>query len=160
MENKNVGFLILGISAVIIVIIFLFNSSLKEIVDATCLAEHGSSCPMYSSIKQQTYLSFSIVAILIIISLVLIFSKQSEKIIIKKVKEKIQKKKIDISGLRLEDKQVFKLVQENSAIFQAELIEKTGFGKAKVSRIIDRLEGRGLVERKRRGMTNVVVLKD
>src|SRR3989344_5875348 len=157
MENKNVGFLILGISAVIIVIIFLFNSSLKEIVDATCLAEHGSSCPMYSSIKQQTYLSFSIVAILIIISLVLIFSKQSEKIIIKKVKEKIQKKKIDISGLRLEDKQVFKLVQENSAIFQAELIEKTGFGKAKVSRIIDRLEGRGLVERKIRGMTNVVV---
>tara|TARA_Y100000310_G_scaffold79304_3_gene76019 strand:- start:11104 stop:11229 length:126 start_codon:yes stop_codon:yes gene_type:complete len=33
-------------------------------------------------------------------------------------------------------------------------------GKAKVSRIIDRLENKDIVERKRRGMTNVVVLKD
>ena len=37
--------------------------------------------------------------------------------------------------------------------------QKTNFGKAKMTRIIDRLEGRGFVERKRRGMTNVVVLK-
>ena len=29
-----------------------------------------------------------------------------------------------------------------------------------VSRIIDRLEGKGFVERKRRGMTNVVVMKE
>ena len=42
----------------------------------------------------------------------------------------------------------------------ADLIEKTGFGKAKMTRIIDRLEGKGFVERKRRGMTNVVVLDD
>jgi len=40
------------------------------------------------------------------------------------------------------------------------LIEKTGFGKAKMTRIIDRLEGRCFVERKRRGMTNIVVLKE
>ena len=72
----------------------------------------------------------------------------------------IFEKKIDLSGLRPEEKQIFNFVKENGAIFQADLIEKTGFGKAKMSRIIDRLEGRGLVERKRRGMTNVVVLKE
>ncbi|MEK6845043.1 MAG: MarR family transcriptional regulator [Nanoarchaeota archaeon] len=51
-------------------------------------------------------------------------------------------------------------MQNNKAIFQAELIEKTKFGKAKITRILDRLEGKGFVERKRRGMTNIVVLRE
>ena len=45
-------------------------------------------------------------------------------------------------------------------MFQADLIEKTGFSKARMTRIVDKLEGNDLVERKRRGMTNVVVLKE
>jgi uncharacterized membrane protein len=44
-------------------------------------------------------------------------------------------------------------------LFQAELIEKTDFNKVKVSRILDKLEGKGLIERRRRGMTNLVLLK-
>ena len=161
MENKNVGYLIIGISIVLIGIIFIFNNALKEIVNASCSAVgHGDSCPMYNTITQQTYLALAIVGVLIIIGLVLIFTKPTEKIIIKKIKEKTIKKHIDISGLRQEDKQVLKLVQEQGTMFQADIIEKTNFGKAKVSRIIDRLEGKGIVERKRRGMTNVVVLKD
>jgi len=51
------------------------------------------------------------------------------------------------------------LLDENGMIFQSKLIEKTGFSKVKMSRVLDRLENKGMVERKRRGMTNVVVLK-
>ncbi|PIN95081.1 hypothetical protein COU53_01120 [Candidatus Pacearchaeota archaeon CG10_big_fil_rev_8_21_14_0_10_30_48] len=161
MENKNVGYLIIGIAIILIAIIFIFNSALQDIVGASCTAVgHGDSCPMYNTITQQTYLALAIVGVLVIIGLVLIFTKPKERIIIKKVKEKTIKKHIDISGLRQEDKQVLKLIQEQGTIFQADIIEKTNFGKAKVSRIIDRLEGKGIVERKRRGMTNVVVLKD
>jgi len=116
-------------------------------------------CPMNKTINQQTYLSLTIAGILIIIGFFFIFAKQAEKIVIKKIKEKKQEKKIDTSNLRPEEKQVLNIIQENDAIFQADLIEKTGFGKAKMSRIIDRLEGQGIVERKRRGMTNVVVMK-
>lgn len=159
MENKNVGYLILGISVMIIIIILLFNATMKDIVNATCSLEHGNSCPMYTSINKQTYLALAIVGILIAIGLFLIFSKQSERIIIKKVKSREIKKKIDTSDLRQEDKEVLKIIEENKTIFQADLIEKTGFGKAKMTRIIDRLENKGIVERKRRGMTNVVVLK-
>jgi len=160
MENKKVGYIILGISALIITIIFLFNNAMKKFVDATCSAEHGSSCPMYTSISEQTYLSLAIVGLLIIIGLVIMFSKPQEKIIIKKVKQKLPKRKYDLSNFKPEEKKVFKFVRENKAIFQSDLIEKTGFGKAKMTRIIDRLEGRDLVERKRRGMTNIVVLKE
>lgn len=160
MENKNVGWLIIGISIVIIAIIFIFSSTLKDIVKSSCGLEHSITCPMNQTIEQQTYLALSIVSILIVIGLVLIFSKPSERIIIKKIQGKTEKKEYDISKLTKEEKSIFALVKENKAIFQAELIEKTGFGKAKISRIIDRLEGNGFVERKRRGMNNVVVLKD
>ena len=160
MENKNVGYLLLGVSLVVIGIIFLFNSALKQIVNDSCTMAGHESCQMYDTITQQTYLSLGIVALLIIVSLVLIFSKQSERIIVKKVKERKIVKKIDTSSLKQEEKQVLELVMENKAVFQADLIEKTGFGKAKMTRIIDRLEGQGIVERKRRGMTNVVVIKE
>jgi uncharacterized membrane protein len=160
MENKNVGFLILGFSVLIVIIIFMFNSSLKNIIRLSCGAEHAVSCPMTASVNQQTYLALGIVGLLFIVGLVLIFSKPKEKIIIKKIKERKQKRKIDTSELNSEEKKVLKMIQENKAIFQADLIEKTGFGKVKITRIIDRLEGKGFVERKRRGMTNIVVLKE
>ncbi len=93
--------------------------------------------------------------------LILILSKPQKEVIIqtKVVEKKKQKNKVDISDLRKDEKYVLQLIIDNKAIFQADLIEKTGFGKAKMTRIIDRLEGKGLVERKRRGMTNVVILK-
>lgn len=160
MENKHVGFIIIGISAVIAVIVFLYQKALREIVGSSCSAEHSSTCPMFTTITQQTYLSLSIVGILVIVGLAMIFNKPKEKIIVRKIKEKIQKKKINLEGFRQEDKSVFMMIQEKGAMFQADLIEKTGFGKAKMTRIIDRLEGKDLVERRRRGMTNIIVLKE
>ena len=118
------------------------------------------SCTMYDTLTKQTYLSLGIVGILILFCLFLIFTKPKEKIIIKKIKEKQEQKTYDLTDLRKEDKQIFNLIKENKTIFQADLIEKSRFGKAKISRILDRLENRDLIERKRRGMTNVVVMKE
>ncbi|MBS3155959.1 MarR family transcriptional regulator [Candidatus Woesearchaeota archaeon] len=162
MENKYVGYLLLGVSILIVVLILLFNSTMKSFVDETCSLEHGLSCPMYEAISKQTYLALGVIGLLIIVSVALIFSKPQKEFIFKTrtIEKKIQKKKLDISDLKEEEKQVLELIQSNKAVFQSDLIEKTGFGKAKMTRIIDRLEGKGFVERKRRGMTNVVVLKD
>jgi len=52
-----------------------------------------------------------------------------------------------------------KIIEAEGTIFQSALVEATGFQKVGVTRILDRLEGKGLVERRRRGMSNVVVLK-
>lgn len=163
MENKNVGYMLLGISILIVIIIFMFKSTLVGFVDSSCTLAHGGDyCPMYDTIDKQTYLALGIVGILFIVSLVLIFSKPQTQTIIKTrtIEKKKPERKYDLSNLRAEEKKVFELIKENKTIFQADLIEKTGFGKAKMTRIIDRLEGNGLVERKRRGMTNVVVLKE
>ena len=163
MENKHVGYLLLGFSVLVIFLILLFNSTLKEIIGTTCGETHdGEFCPMNQTVNQQTYIALGVVGLLIIVSFILIFSKPQKEVIFKTrtVEKKIPKKKIDISELKQDEKQIFELIQNNKAIFQADLIEKTGFGKAKMTRIIDRLEGKGFVERKRRGMTNVVVMKE
>lgn len=160
MENKYVGYILIGLSILIIFIIILFSSTLKEIHTSSC--SMGGSCPMYETVDKQKYLSLGIVGLLIIVGLVLIFSKPQEKIIVKTrtIEKKSEKKEINTKDLRKEEKKVLNLIQDNKTIFQAELIEKTGFGKAKVTRILDKLEGKGFVERKRRGMMNVVVLKE
>jgi hypothetical protein len=157
MENKQVGWIILGISILIIIIIFLFNSALKDIISASC-TEHGTSCPMYDTVTKQTILALSIVGVLVIVGLTLILTKPKEKIIFKKIHEK--KKKLDLQNLDRDEKKVVNLLlQENGGTFQADLMEKLEIGKVKATRLLDKLEAKGIVERKRRGMNNIVVLK-
>jgi len=159
MENKKVGLLILGISFLIVIIILIFNQALRKIVNTSCGMLDHLNCPMYDTITQQTYLALAVVGILLVFGIFLMISKPAEKIVVRKIKENKIVRKLDTSELKPEEKQVLGLINENKAVFQAELIEKTGYGKAKMTRIIDRLEGKGFVERKRRGLTNVVVLK-
>ncbi|MBT4135779.1 hypothetical protein HOD75_04575 [archaeon] len=157
MKNKNVGYLIIGISIIIVFIILLFNNGLKEIVDQTC--SHGSSCTMYDTIAIQTWLSLSTAALVFIIGLFLVFTKEPERIIIQKVKEK--KKKLNLKGLDNDEKKVIKILQkENNAIFQKTLMEQMEIGKVKITRLLDKLEAKQLIERKRRGMNNIVVLNN
>lgn len=161
MENKNVGWILIGLSVVIVIIILLFNSALNEIVDVGCGLEHGNSCPMYDTISQQTFLSLGIVGLLVIVGLILIFSKPEEKVIVKTRTIKEKKKKIDTSKLDKDEKKVIELLEkENGGMFQADLKEKLEIGKVGVTRLLDKLEAKQLIERKRRGMNNIVVLKN
>ena len=87
------------------------------------------------------------------------FTKPKEKIIIKKVKER--KKKLKLDGLDRDEKKVINLlIKENKAMFQKDLMEKLEIGKVKTTRLLDKLEAKQFVERKRRGMNNIVVLRD
>ena len=160
MKNKNVGYLIVGIAVVIGIIVLIFNLGLKNIVGQTC--SHGTSCTMYDTIAIQTYVSLAIAGLILVIGLFLVFSKEETKIITKTKKVEIEKKikPIDYAKLGKEEKVIMKALEEaQGTIFQSDLVDKTQFSKVKVSRILDKLEGRQLIERKRRGMTNVVVLK-
>lgn len=159
MKNKNVGFLIVGIAIMIGVIILLFNSGLKTIVDQTC--DHGTECAMHDTIALQTNLSLTIAGLVFIIGLFLIFSKESEriieKIVIRRIKEK--RKKIDLSGLDSDERKVIGILKrENGAFFQKSLMEELDVGKVKMTRMMDKLEAKQIIERKRRGMNNIIVL--
>ncbi|MFH1503646.1 MAG: hypothetical protein ABIE36_03240 [Candidatus Diapherotrites archaeon] len=157
MKNKSVGWIIVGIAILVGIIALIFNLGLKKIVGDTCT--HGSTCSMYDTIAIQTWLSMSIVGIILIIGIVIMFTKPKEKIVVKTIKEKREKK--DYSSLDKDEKKVIDLILgEGNAMFQASLMEKLEIGKVKTTRLLDKLEAKQLIERKRRGMNNIVVLKD
>jgi uncharacterized membrane protein len=159
MENKHVGLIIIGIAILLIVIVFLYQNALRDIVALSCGLEHSTLCPMNQTINQQTYLSLGIVGILVIIGLVLIFNKPKEKVIVKRVKDK--KRGLNLKGLDRDEKKVIDLLlKENKAMFQSDLMEKLEIGKVKTTRLLDKLEAKQLIERKRRGMNNIVVLRE
>ena len=156
MKNKNVGFLIIGLAIVLGIIVFIFNNALTTIISTSC--SHGSTCPMYGTINTQTYIAGALIAIIIVIGLVLIFAKENEKIVTRMIKDK--KKKIILEGLDRDEKKIVKILQEeNGAIFQSSLMEKLEIGKVGMTRVLDKLEAKQIIERKRRGMNNIVVLK-
>lgn len=116
-----------------------------------------------------TNISIGIMAFVVAIGLYLIFFGEEERIItkIKTIRPQVEAAKVTkenyrkvMDGMNSDEKKVLsRIIDAQGTIFQSELVSGTGFAKAKVTRILDRLEGKGLVERKRRGMTNVVILK-
>ena len=156
MENKNVGLLIIGIAIVMASMVIMFNFFIKDSLSLTC--SHGPTCSMYSGLKLQTLISLTITAIIFIIGFVIMITKPKEKIIVKKIKEK--KKKLNLSGLDKDEKKIIDLLlNENNAMFQSDLMEKLEIGKVKTTRLLDKLESKQLIERKRLGMNNIVILK-
>jgi len=62
--------------------------------------------------------------------------------------------------LKEDEQKVFKAVLDSDGIVaQSELSELAGVSKSNVSRALDLLESRGYVERRRRGMGNIIVLQ-
>ncbi len=167
MKNRIIGLIVIGIAFLIGFIIYSFNRALATIVASTCV--HGSSCPMWETIGFQTKVSLGIMLFVVFIGLYLIFFGKEEHII---TKVKRLKQQIGLAGptkdnyqkimaqLSEEERLIFeKIIAVHGTIFQSVLADKTQFTKVKVTRVLDKLEGRGLIERKRRGMTNVVILK-
>ncbi|MFH0936113.1 MAG: MarR family transcriptional regulator [Candidatus Woesearchaeota archaeon] len=165
MKNKYFGYLIIGIALLIGFIVFSFNKALTTIVSTSC--SHGSTCPMWGTINLQTNISIGIIIFIILVGLAFILFAKDSPIIKKIIKPQIKNKKIEkanyqdiLKTLDSDEKKVLeKIIEHQGTIFQSDLVEKTQINKVKITRILDRLEGKGLIERKRRGMTNVIVLK-
>ncbi|NCO18069.1 hypothetical protein COT60_02940 [Candidatus Pacearchaeota archaeon CG09_land_8_20_14_0_10_30_9] len=159
MENKKVGWLILGIAVVMGIVSWIFNQSLNSIIAQTCL--EGPSCIMHQTSNTQLALSLAIVLVIAVIGLYIMFSKPDERIVIKKIKGKEKKKVFDLSKLDKDEKNVVEiLINEENAMFQKDLMEKLEIGKVKMTRLLDKLEAKQFIIRKRRGMNNLVVLKE
>ena len=68
--------------------------------------------------------------------------------------------KVDIHKLSEEEQKVYTLLTEKEgSMYQSDLTKETGFSKVQTTRILDKMEAQKILERKRRGMTNIVILK-
>ena len=144
-------------SIVLFVIMYNFSQTMLDIIDS---GELGScqayeTCP-HVTVLNQTYVGYLLSLVIFIIGVfLLIFGGKPEKI--EGNKDKWESVSKTLTG---DEKTVYeKIIASEGVIFQSELVEKTEFPKAKVSRILDKMEARGLLEKRRRGMTNAIVLK-
>jgi uncharacterized membrane protein len=159
MKNKHVGYLILSVTALFFFVVMSFNYALQKIVDTTCT--HGTACPMHATTFTQEVLSYSLMGLLVLVSLFIIFFMKDETVVQemkKDISEEDKNKKLE--NLDEDERNVMNIIlREEGSIFQSSLVTETKLSKVKITRILDRLEGKKLIERKRRGMSNVVLLK-
>jgi uncharacterized membrane protein len=123
--------------------------------EGQCQHPEGAICP-YEQLNRLAipkYLGLFADSALFIFGLILFLRKTPEEKVLSKAKKEAKKLGGD------EGKAYDLITQSNGMVFQNELAEKLGVSKVKITRILDRLEAKGLVERRRRGMTNVVILR-
>jgi hypothetical protein len=149
MKDKNVGYLILGFSASLLLLILSYDYALNNIVSTAC--SHGSSCPMYGTLAMQKIISFTLLGIIFLIGLYFLNRKKVERLI----KDKKQNK-----HLSPDEKEIVEhLKLNNNSLYQSELTKKLDLSKVQMTRILDKLEAKKVIERKRRGMTNIIILQ-
>ncbi len=154
---REVGIIVIVISVILVIDIWSITDQLmrvNSILHKSCnLPEQV--CP-FVGVPPQSIVGFAVLTGLIIFGIYLIIvSKQSEKITTK-MREDFQQ---TINSLKGDEKRLYEVLVEHGAMFQSDLAEKLGMNKVKVSRILDKMEGRGIIERRRRGMANMIVPK-
>lgn len=169
MKSRTAGLLVIGIALLIGIVVYLFNAALTTIVATSC--EHGPACPMWGTINFETSVGLAIMVLVIIAGMYLVFFAKDEKPLVPRIKIMAPQatarkptreayRKV-LAGLDAESRAILeKIIDGGGTALQSALVEATDMNKVKVTRVLDRLEAQDLVERRRRGMTNVVVLKN
>ena len=156
MKTKHIGVILIGICIILLFVLFSFINELNEDNEAACGCAAGT-CPMSAGLPLYTYIGVSVILIVGILGIYLVITARG----IERIEFEDKKKLAEgLKTLNEDEKKIYEEVyRSDGVIFQSDLVEKTKLPKAKVSRILDKLEGRGLVERRRRGIHNLVLLK-
>jgi len=159
----------IGIVSVLLLLfvaaIFFYNRTLNDLAASSC-TEDASICPHAKVVDTQNLVIAALVIVIAVMAGWLLynayFAKPAEASPSTPEAKTTQAKKRKIAAAELEadEARVVAIINEGSgSVYQSDIMKKTGFSKVKVSRLLDKLEQKGLLERKRRGMTNLVVAK-
>lgn len=155
--DKELGFIIIGLAIILLIVVTVVKVNVDNQGEFMCqlVADNPDmdmkDCPAHNNpVSWLVFLAFGISFALLGIGGVLVFYNQ----------QVAHKKKVNVSKLSSEEKSIVILLEENEgSLYQSILVKETGLSKVKITRILDGLEGKGIIERKRRGMTNIVILK-
>src|SRR3989338_9215052 len=165
-NEKVIGYSLIAFSIVLFIILLLIKVQADEQSAFLCEKFHEdnldmNTCPVHQVNSFWSNLSWMITAAFGINFLIFavgvyvaffykLFSKES----------KMEFKELDLSKLDEDEKKIYEIIKgKNGSAYQSDLIKETGFSKVKVTRILDKMETADIIERKRRGMTNIIVLK-
>ena len=67
---------------------------------------------------------------------------------------------VNVSNLNERESRIYRILGDNGGnMLQSVLVDKSGMSKVQVTRVLDKLETKDMVERRRIGMSNLVMLK-
>ena len=160
-NSKTVGSLLIGFAIILIFILTFVKLDNDEKSEILCEEFHSNQldiqeCPVHTSnFSWMIILAYGIGFVILLIGVFLLlmpkFTKEGAK---------REFKQVEISKITEEERKFYDIIKsKGGSVYQSDLIKETGFSKVKTTRILDHLETRGITERKRRGMTNIIVLK-
>lgn len=161
---KKIGILMIIVAVLVAVLgvwLKVFNDKIADVQynqTGTCFLPDGTC--LHTTADSIMYSAIGIAVFIAAIGVYLVLRKKESQKDVKKMPEE-EKKPIEApKSLTSEAKSIHDIIsQADGAILQGELVAKSGMDKVKVSRILDKLEMQGLIERRRHGMSNLVVLK-
>lgn len=156
---KRWGFIIIGFSVLLLALLFFIKLDMDQTAELLCEDVHPTDgtgqCIAHSGIGTWLIAIAAGVAFLFLVAgLYIVFLPYLKK------EEKQEFKEVDVSKLDEDEKKIYTILKNSTgSVYQTDIIKETGYSKVKVTRILDKMEVGQIIERKRRGMTNIIVLK-
>lgn len=157
MNPQRLGIIIAAVSIITIALLVYAMIEIDNSMRVSCELIHGkeyaSVCPYHQEmgVTWIPVLASVLIGGLGGIGLYLALSK-NEKF--------IEEKEYDLSKLDDAEKKLFyRIKKDKQGVYQSTLAQEMQLSKVQLTRVLDKLEGLQLVERKRRGLTNIVVVK-
>ncbi len=160
-NTKTAGVIVITFAIVMVLVISLIKGGYDRQAAFLCDAVSKNpdfdmtQCPVHKNNNTSWYIAIAFgVAFLILGVGVYLFFMATP------LEKKESFAEVDLSKMDEDEKLVYtKIKEKGGSMYQGDLVRETEFTKVKVTRILDKLELSGIVEKKRRGMTNIVVLR-
>ena len=162
-KQKHVGIVLIVLALILAVILGFVKSGIDTRDTYLCELTHEANtsmenCPAHNTnTSWMIILAFGLVFLLLASGMYMVMTGSKKQ---QHTGEVLQFREVDVSKLDEEGKKIYGLLKENKgSMYQSDIIKATGFSKVQVTRILDKMTMNGIVDRQRRGMTNIVVLK-
>ncbi len=154
---REAGFALIAISVILFFVIVSLTNELNQYIQAECTHPAGEVCPMASDLPVQSYAGFTLDFVIGGFGVFLVYKSGQTKKAHSQKRQELERSLKELDG---DERKIYGIIESSDGVvFQSDIVEKTEFPKVKVTRLLDRMEHKGLVERRRRGMSNIVLLK-
>ncbi len=164
LSHKTLGYGLAGIAILLLVVLIFVKQDFDTQATALCESYNKAgldmnTCPAHeSNASWMIVLAFGVGFLMLGAGIYLRFMPAEKAPII--IEERKEFRQIDMAKLDEDEKKVYEIIKgKGGSAYQSDLVTETSFTKVKVTRILDKLEMMNVLERRRRGMTNIIVLK-
>lgn len=163
-KQQTIGIIIAVVSFLVLGLLFTLKTNtdtqMQQACQESCGEAEGASCSLDSCPYRQENNSSWIIGLVSVFTAFLAGIGVYLSLPQKKVETIVEEKEYDLTALDDTEKKIFYYVKEHpQGVYQSAISTEFNLSKVQTTRVLDTIEATGLIERKRRGMTNIVILK-